>query len=164
MIGLLGRFIILLAGVLIIYSLFVPLIMFEFPVPEQNVGGIMINFDMQMESSMYQLGEKLADLENQALPKILNYLWLIFLGLTIINMLIAIKPHMFSILRIIFAVMPLLLLAVVIQQTVTNPELELTYQNMFEYFVNGFYMLLIGCCAMVLGAFLIIRKRRVTQK
>ena len=155
----LGRLLVLVGALVVIYSLFMPAIVMEFPLPEQNVGGIIMNFNMQVESSLYRLGEKLSALENASLPKILDYLWLIFMALAVLNILLALKPRAFYAIRVLFGILPLALLIVVVQQTATNPDLDIGYAQLFDYLVKGFYILAGGTIAIFLGSLMISYKR-----
>jgi len=157
--SILGRLMALAGGAIISYSLFLPAIIMEFPLPEQNVGGVIVNFDMQVESSLYQLGDKLKDLENASLPKILDYLWLIFLILALVNILLTLKPRVFFLIRILLGILPITLLIVVVQQTATNPDLAIGYSQLFDYLVNGFYVLAGGAMLVFLGSLLITGKK-----
>ncbi len=151
--GFVGRILTLAGAAIIIYSLFIPVIMMEFPVPPQNVGGIVVNLDMQVESSLFQLGNKLADLKDSGanLPTILDYLWLIFLGLAVINALLALKPSFPGFLRFFFGILPVALLIVIVQQTASNKDLGIGMSGLFDYFVSGFYILLAGTLVIFLG-------------
>lgn len=161
--GFVGRILTLAGAALVIYSLFIPAIMMQFPVPPQNVGGIVVNLDMQVESSLYQLGNKLSDLKNSGanLPSVLDYLWLIFLGLAAINALLALKPSFPGFLRFFFGILPIALLIVIVQQTAANKELALGMSGLFDYFVSGFYILLAGTLVIFLGGLITSSRRNV---
>ena len=159
--SILGRILMLAGAAVMIYSLFIPVIVMEFPLPEQNVGGIIMNFNMQVESSMYRLGEKLSDLENASLPKILDYLWKIFMALAVINFLLALKPRLFFPIRVLFGILPAALLAVVVQQTATNPDLDIGYNQLLDYLVTGFYILAGGTILIFLGSLMISSKKKM---
>jgi hypothetical protein len=162
--GFLGRILTLAGAAIVIYSLFIPVIMMQFPVPPQNLGGgIKLNLDMQVESSLYQLGDKLSDLKESGanLPGILDYLWLIFLGLAVINALLALKPSFPGFLCFFFGILPVALLIVVVQQTASNQELGIGMSGLFDYFVSGFYILLAGTLVIFLGGLITGSGRRV---
>ena len=159
--SILGRILMLAGAIVVIYSLFIPVIVMEFPLPEQNVGGIIMNFNMQVESSMYRLGEKLSDLENASLPEILDYLWMIFMALAVINFLLALKPRLFFPIRVLFGILPAALLAVVVQQTATNPDLDIGYNQLLDYLVTGFYILAGGTILIFLGSLMISSKKKI---
>lgn len=155
MISILGRLLTLGGGALIVYSLFMTAIVMTFPV-KIDVGGIVMVHDMQVEASLFNLGEKLADTEDsiQNLPRILNYLWLLFLALAVLNFLTALKPACPRILRGIFGLLPVSLLALVVYNTATNSQLALGFGGLFDFLVRGFYLLMAGCIAVMIGTFI----------
>jgi hypothetical protein len=152
MLSILGRLITLGGGALIVYSLSLTAIVMSFPV-QIEVGGITLVHDMQMEASLFNLGEKLADMDEsmQTLPRILNYLWLLFLALAVLNFLTALKPTCPRVLRGLFGLLPLALLVLVVYNTATNSQLGLGFSGLFEFLVRGFYLLLLGCLAVFIG-------------
>jgi hypothetical protein len=152
MLSILGRLITLAGSALIVYSLFLTAIVMNFPV-QFEVGGIVMVHDMQVEASLFNLGEKLAEMDEsmQTLPRILNYLWLLFLALAVLNFLTALKPACPRVLRVLFGLTPLALLVLVVYNTATNSQLGLGFSGLFEFLVRGFYLLLLGCIAVLFG-------------
>jgi hypothetical protein len=159
--SLIGRFLTLAGATVVAISLFLPVIQLEFEVPEQRLGQIVLKpRPVKVESSLYELGDKLSDLEGSGaeLPKVLDYLWLIFLGLALINGLLAIKRSFPRILRALAGILPLTLIIIVIWQTVSSPNIVIGYGDSLNYFVKGFYILMAGTLMTFLGALLTGRK------
>ncbi len=154
----LGRFISIIGAVAVIYACFIPVMLMEFPVPAQNIGGIKIKLEMQVESSLYKLGDKLDDIENAKIPEILDYLWLIFVVLAGINLLLAMKKRFPYFLRLVIGILPLALLTVVVIQTASDPSLKLGYAGLFEALIGGFYILASGTLMVLIGALFTIPK------
>ncbi|HDS01479.1 MAG TPA: hypothetical protein ENO22_11175 [candidate division Zixibacteria bacterium] len=160
--SLIGRFLTLAGAAIVVISLFTPVIQMEFEVPEQRLGQIVLKpRPVMVESSLYELGDKLSDLDGSGaeLPEVLDYLWLIFLGLAVINGLLAIKPSFPRILRALVGILPLALLVIVIWQTVSNPNVAIGYADLLNYFVKGFYVLLAGTLIIFLGTLMTKGKR-----
>jgi hypothetical protein len=151
MLSILGRLITLAGGALIAYSLFMTSVVISFEIPI-DIGGIQMTKEAQIEASLFNLGEKLNNNQSQQnLPRILNYLWLLFLALAVLNFLTALKPACPRVLRVLFGLTPLALLVLVVYNTATNSQLGLGFSGLFEFLVRGFYLLLLGCIAVLFG-------------
>jgi len=137
---------------LIVYSLSLTSIVISFEIPI-DIGCIQMTREAQIEASLFNLGEKLAKMEEsmQTLPRILNYLWLLFLALAVLNFLTALKPACPRVLRGLFGLLPLALLVMVLYNTATNSQLGLGFSGLFDFLVRGFYLLLLGCLAVFIG-------------
>ncbi|NIP41790.1 MAG: hypothetical protein GWO41_13470 [candidate division Zixibacteria bacterium] len=160
--SLIGRFLTLAGAAVVVISLFIPVIQLEFEVPEQRLGQIVLKpRPVKVESSLYELDDKLSGLEESGaeLPKVLDFLWLIFLGLAVINGLLAIKRSFPRILRALVGILPLAFLIIVIWQTVANPNIVIGYGELLNYFVRGFYVLLGGTLIILLGSIMTGSKR-----
>jgi len=159
MLSILGRLLTIAGAAIIVYSLFMTIIVMGFPV-EFEVGGIVVNHEMQMEASLYDLGSKLSEMNEsmQDPPRILDYLWLIFAVLAFLNFALALKPSFPKILRVIIALSPLVLLIAAVYSTGTNPQMALGFERLFEFLVSGFYILLAGCLVVLVGSLMTGRK------
>ncbi len=156
-----GRLLTLAGAAIVIFSLFIPVIQMEFEVPAQKLGDIVLKpRPVKVESSLYELGDKLSDLEGVKLPEILDFLWLIFMVLAIINALLAIKPSSPRIFRAFIGILPLAFLVIVVWQTAVNPDLAIGYEGLFEYFMKGFYILLAGTVVLFIGSLMTGGKKK----
>lgn len=163
MFSLLGRLIVIAGSALIVYSLFLPIYTDQMPSKPQEMGGIVITPPpLVYELSLYNLGgelEKAGD-SVQDVPQVLNYLWLIFALLALINFLLAFNRKLPKILRLLVGLLPLALLAVVFYQTGTDPQISAGFNALYEKLSQGFFLLLGGALAIVFGSLLIKRKRK----
>ena len=151
-----------LAGAaIVIFSLFIPVIQMEFELSNESIANLFKeNPRIIVESSLYELGDKLSDLEGVKLPEILDFLWLIFMVLAIINALLAIKPSSPRIFRAFIGILPLAFLVIVVWQTAVNPDLAIGYEGLFEYFMKGFYILLAGTVVLFIGSLMTGGKKK----
>jgi len=127
--NILGRLLTLAGGALVIYCLFITVVLMEFEMAPVELGSLSLKQTMQVEASLYNIGDRLAspDGSTSQIPEIINYLWLMFLGLSVINILLALKPRFPKLLRILFGLMPPALLAIVVYQTGSNPDLNIGF-------------------------------------
>lgn len=161
MFSILGRLIVIGGSALIVYSLFLPIYTDQMPTEPQEMGGIVITPPpLEYELSLYNLGSKLEEAGDsvQDAPQILNYLWLIFALLALINFLLAFNRRLPKILRILIGVLPLALLAAVFYQTGTNPQITTGFNDLYEKLSQGFFLILGGSLAVLFGSLLIKRK------
>jgi hypothetical protein len=156
MLSLLGRLITFLGCVMIVYSLFQPIYVDELPTQPQEMGGIVIDIPIEFEVSLFNLGEKLEEAGDSVrdVPPVLNYLWLIFLGLAVLNFFVVLSAGFPKLLRLLCAATPLGLLVMAIYQTSSNPNLGISFSELYGSFTDGFYILLAGSVAVIFGVFL----------
>jgi hypothetical protein len=160
--NLVGRLLTIAGAALVIYCLFIPVVIMEFEITPLELGKLTLNQSMQVEASLYNIADRLAAPEGTTsqIPKAINYLWIVFLGLSIINILLALKPKFPKLLRMIVGLLPVTLLTIVIYQTGSNQDLDVGFSGLFEFFTNGFYLLAAGTIIIFIGTLMTGKARR----